>query len=74
MMKIKRQVVSDIIVILLAACTLAGCDTFLGGGMNTIPPPKSSLEEENPDSILKDLAPIRARDLMDQPSEGKRNL
>ncbi len=33
--------------------------------MNTVDPPSLSTEDEKqPDSILKDLSPIRARDMM----------
>ena len=63
-MKIKEKMSVALIFGLFASFGLSGCH-ILEGGMNTVDPPTSlTTDEKQPDSILNDLSPIRARDMM----------
>ena len=64
-MKIKGKVGLALIFGLLGTFYLSGC-YLLEGGMNTVDPPSLSTEGDNPpqESILKDLSPVRARDMV----------
>ena len=63
-MRIEKKVSVTLIFGVLAICFVSGC-FLLDGGMNTVDPPSlSSWPDENQESILKDLSPIRPRDTM----------
>ncbi len=59
----KRTNYLSILCLLISTIGFSGCEIF-GGGMNTVEP--STLSEENPpiESVLKDLTPVRSRDMM----------
>ena len=60
-----------VLCLFIFAVGFSGCE-LLEGGMSSVPPPAlSETHETPPESILKDLSPIRPRDMMISENESK---